>query len=255
MNDVNSISTTDAGVQTPPFPETADIESSSDRYAGRFDGATGQWMLAVQEQLTRSLLEPLGRELSILDVGGGHGQLAIPLCNEGHAVTVVGSAPECAHRIQSVVDPGHCQFVVGNVIALPFEDHSFDVALSFRMLTHCQQWPTLISELTRVARHAVIVDYPTSQSINRIAPRLFDAKKKFETNTRAWRLFRHAEVNEAFAANGFRLEHTRKQFFLPMVVHRMLKCRPLSATVEQLCRATGLTRLAGSPVIACYKRS
>jgi len=206
----------------------------------------------VQERLTFSLLRGHGTPLSVLDVGGGHGQLAIPLCRRGHQVTVLGSAPECAHRLRPVLDTGACRFLVGNVIALPFADRSFDVAISFRMLTHCGQWPRLVSELCRVARHAVIVDYPTSQSVNRLAPSLFDAKKKVEVNTRVWRLFTHAEVRRVFDEQGFARVRLRKQFFFPMVVHRMLKCRPLSAGMEGLCRLSGLTRLAGSPVIACY---
>ena len=30
-----------------PFPETADIHTSSDEYATRFSGPAGEWMLAV----------------------------------------------------------------------------------------------------------------------------------------------------------------------------------------------------------------
>lgn len=240
--------------QTPPFPETADIESSSDSYAGRFAGPSGQWMLEVQERLTLSLLRRYGSNLSILDVGGGHGQLAIPLCREGYTVTVIGSAPECAQRIQSVVDSGNCRFVVGNVIDLPFEDQSFDVVISFRMLTHCTKWEDLAHEMCRVARRGVIVDYPTSQSVNRIAPWLFEAKKKVEVNTRTWRLFKHHEVRDAFKANNFKPDQSLKQFFFPMVVHRLLNFRTLSAGLEHACRYTGLTRLAGSPVITAFTR-
>ncbi len=211
-------------------------------------------MLAVQQRLTVSLLRSYGPERSILDVGGGHGQLAVPLCREGHQVTVLGSAAECARRLRPALETGRCRFLVGNVIGLPFADRSFDLAISFRLLTHCRQWPVLIAELCRVARQAVIVDYPTSQSVNRLAPALFAAKKKVEVNTRLWRLFTHAEVRRAFGEQGFTEGRLKKQFFLPMVVHRMLKCRPLSAGLEAVSRAAGLTRLAGSPVICCYRR-
>ncbi len=238
----------------PPFPETADIESSSDGYAARFAGPTGEWMLAVQERLTLSLLRPYGGALSILDVGGGHGQLALPLCREGHRITVLGSSKECARRIRPALDSGRCRFRVGNVIALPFPDRSFDLAISFRLLTHCGRWPELVSELCRVARKAVIVDYPTSQSVNRLAPKLFAAKKKVEINTRTWRLFTHAEVRGVFAGQGFTRARRKKQFFFPMVLHRMLKCRPVSAGLEAVFRGVGLTRLAGSPVIGLYRR-
>jgi len=236
-----------------PFREAADIETSSDRYARRFAGPTGRWMLAVQEDRTRSLLRPYGPGRSILDVGGGHGQLAVPFCREGHRVTVLGSAPECSARIRDIIVSGSCRFCVGDVISLPFPDRSFDLAISFRLLTHCSRWPDLVAELCRVARQAVIVDYPTSQSVNRLAPKLFAAKKKLEGDTRTWKLFTHAEVREVFADLGFRERRRYKQFFLPMVAHRMLKCRPLSAGLEALARAAGLTRLAGSPVIACYE--
>jgi len=231
-----------------------DIESSSDAYAQRFAGPTGQWMLAIQESGALNLLSRLGTVHSVLDVGGGHGQLALPLCRDGYQVTVLGSAPECQHRIRSIVETGACKFDVGNVIHLPYPDQSFDVALSFRMLTHCEDWEKLVAELCRVARKGVIVDYPTSQSINRIAPWLFEAKKKVETDTRVWRLFRHEEVETIFAAQQFQRAGIRKQFFFPMVVHRILKVKSLSILLETLARLLGLTRLAGSPVIAAFQR-
>jgi ubiquinone/menaquinone biosynthesis C-methylase UbiE len=233
-------------------PETADIESSTDAYAQRFAGPTGEWMLSRQETITKTLLRHHCPGATVLDVGGGHGQLAIPLGKSGFDVTVLGSTPECAQRLQAAIDANQCRFTTGNVIALPFADNSFDVAISFRLLTHCVQWPVLVTELCRVARTDVVIDYPATQSLNCIAPWLFDAKRKYETNTRFWRSFRHDEMIGTFAANGFELTRMKKQFFLPMVVHRMLKCQPVSAAAEAVCRALMLTRLAGSPVIARF---
>jgi ubiquinone/menaquinone biosynthesis C-methylase UbiE len=235
------------------FPETADIETSSDDYASRFSGPTGEWMLGVQERITLGFLKDKPGA-TILDVGGGHGQLAIPLCRDGYKVTVLGSSESCKKRITGIVASGKCTFKVGNVIDLPFPDKSFDVVIAFRMLTHCRSWPVLVKELCRVAKTAVIVDYPTSQSVNVIAPALFDAKKKIEKNTRTWMLFRHAEVKAEFEKNGFRMAHQKKQFFLPMVLHRALHCRTLSAILESMCRVTGLIALCGSPVIVQMAR-
>jgi ubiquinone/menaquinone biosynthesis C-methylase UbiE len=212
------------------FLETADIETSSDDYASRFAGPTGEWMLAVQERITLGFLKDRPGA-TILDVGGGHGQLAIPLCRDGYKVTVLGSSESCRKRIAGTVASGNCAFKVGNVIDLPFPDKSFDIAIAFRMLTHCRNWPVLVKELCRVAKTAVIVDYPTSQSMNMIAPALFDAKKKIEKNTRTWTLFKHAEVRTEFEKNRFGLLRQKKQFFLPMVLHRALHCRTLSAAL------------------------
>lgn len=238
---------------TDVFPETADIETSSDDYAARFAGSAGAWMLEVQERITLAFLGDRP-DVEVLDVGGGHGQLAVPLCRKGYPVTVLGSDASCRKRIAEVCDAGQCTFQVGNVVDLPFEDRSFEAVISFRMLTHCSRWPALVAELCRVARTTVIVDYPTSQSLNRVAPLLFGAKKSLEGNTRTWRLFRHREVLDEFSKHGFRRKRSRGQFFLPMVLHRVLKCRTLSATLEAVCRGIGLTRLWGSPVIVEMER-
>ena len=239
--------------QLPPFPETADIETASEEYAARFSGPTGEWMLAVQEDIALGMVENAAPR-EILDVGGGHGQLAIPLCRRGCAVTVLGSAESCRRRLAPVLDSAKCRFVTGNVIALPFPDRSFDVVLCFRLLTHCARWPALVQELCRVARSTVIVDYPSSQSLNCISPALFGAKKKLEGNTRRWTLFRHAQVADEFAKHGYGAVARRGQFFFPMVLHRALRCRPLSACLESAARALGLTRRWGTPVIVRMDR-
>ncbi len=96
------------------------------------------------------------------------------------------------------------------------------------------------------------MDYPTSQSLNAVAPALFGAKKKFEKNTRTWTLFRHRQVVAEFARHGFVPALVKNQFFLPMVMHRMIGRRGISAALESVCRGAGLTRLGGSPVIALF---
>ena len=233
--------------------ETADVETSSDGYASRFSGPVGAWMLAVQERAVRELLGAPGGA-TVLDVGGGHGQLAGPLARSGWRVTVQGSADACARRIAPLTAAGSVRFVVGDMHALPFPDRSFDGVVSVRLLPHCEAWQRIVAELCRVARDVVVVDYPTSESLNRVAPALFGAKKKLEGNTRTFTLFTHREIEAAFAASGFAPSGRIGQFFLPMVLHRALRCRPCSAALESLCRGVGLTRRWGSPVVARFSR-
>jgi ubiquinone/menaquinone biosynthesis C-methylase UbiE len=240
-------------MSNPSFPETADIETSSDQYAKRFSGVAGEWMLEVQEKTTLSLIADL-KPGSALDVGGGHGQITMPLCREGFKVDVIGSDESCSKRIRKVIEEGNCTFQVGDVIKLPFDDNSFPLVVAFRLLTHCTQWQKLISELCRVSSQTVVVDYPTSQSMNAIAPALFKAKKKLEKDTRTWRLFRHREVTDAFADCDFKRKVSRAQFFWPMVLHRAIKSRTLSVFLEAGPRILGLTGLAGSPVITRFDK-
>lgn len=234
---------------TPEFPESADIETASEDYAARFSGDVGRWMLSVQEEITYAFLGGDSRA-SILDVGGGHGQLARPLCERGFPVTVTGSAESCAGRIADLRKSGKCVFDLADALNLPYESNSFEHVLCFRFLTHCENWQGVAAELCRVAKASVIVDYPTSQSFNVLAPRLFSAKKKVEKNTRQWRPFRHGEIEREFRKHGFEFARRQGQFFWPMVLHRMLGCPMCSRILEWVPGQVGLTGFFGSPVIA-----
>lgn len=232
-----------------PYPETADIETSNDDYATRFRGKTGAWMLGVQTKLTRKQLSSF-KKGTLLDVGGGHGQLAHPLAEDGWDITVTGSAKSCEHRIKDLTEAGKCKFVVCNSIELPFPDKSFDAVICFRLLTHCDHWEQLVKELCRVSRGPVICDYPCHESVNAfMTPERFAKKKAIEKNTRTWHIFRHKEVTAAFKAAGRKIVSRKKQFVLPMAIHRKLKCAAISGFLETCCRIVGLNALFGSPVI------
>lgn len=239
-------------LRTPAYDEpAADIETSSAGYASRFQGPAGVWMLGVQERVTLGLLRSV-QPATVLEVGGGHGQLTRPLVDAGYRVTVHGSEAVCQRGVAELVEAGRCPFVVGSFLALPFPDKSFDAVVSVRLIMHSQQWPKVIRELCRVARKTVVVDYPTVTGLNALAPLLFGAKKKLEKNTRTWRNFSHAEVSEAFAENGFHAAARQGQFFFPMVIHRTLQLRPLSAIMEGTTGLLGLNQRWGSPVLARF---
>ncbi|MBE9069023.1 methyltransferase domain-containing protein [Leptolyngbya cf. ectocarpi LEGE 11479] len=234
------------------FPETADIETSSEDYATRFAGAIGQWLLQVQETATLKMLAPYP-EARVLDVGGGHGQLTQALIEAGYKVTVLGSAAECKARIQTYVDQGQCAFDVGNVLDMPYADNAFDVVISYRFLAHVTRWQEFLKELTRVASRAVMVDYPTVRSVNAIAPALFKFKKGLEGNTRPFICYQEPDITNFCQSLGWRQRQRYAQFFWPMVLHRTLGNPTLSSGLELAPRLTGLTKLFGSPVITKFE--
>ena len=236
-----------------PAEVPADIETASEGYAARFKGPAGEWMLGRQERITLALLKTTGAH-QVLEVGGGHGQLTGPLVRAGYDVTVHGSADICRKRIAALVDAGKCQFVTSSFLTLPFPDRSFDAVVSVRLIMHSEQWPRLIAEMCRVARRSVLVDYPSVSGLNMLSPLLFGAKKRLEKNTRTWRNFRHAEVAEAFSAQGFRPVKRQGQFFFPMVIHRTLQLPLISSALEGTSGLLGLNRCWGSPVLARFDR-
>ena len=237
-----------AASPTSSFPETADIETSSDNYAQRFSGSIGRWFLEVQENATLNMLKPY-TGATVLDIGGGHGQLTEALINQGYQVTVLGSSEICQSRIRHLVEQGLCRFEVGNILDLPFENEAFDVVVSYRLLPHVAQWRPFLAECARAARQAVLLDYPEVRSINYIAPYLFQFKRKLEGNTRPYTCFKKSELLATFAAERFRYQSHFTEFFVPMVLHRTLKSPTISSAVEQVFRLIGFTDLFGSPVI------
>ena len=237
--------------------ETPDIETSSEGYAGRFRGPVGDYFLAVQERMVLELLEPLrgGRPLRILDIGGGHAQIAGPLAAQGHAVTVFGSDPVCRERLDRLLPAGSFRFESGDLLRMPFPDRSFDVVVSLRLLAHMERWRALLGEMARLAAGAVILDYPALRSFNLLYGALFGLKKTLEGNTRTFLCFRPGEVAAELARHGFGPPVERRQFFLPMVIHRKLGRAGLSRPVEKLSATLGLTRSLGSPVVLRAVRS
>jgi SAM-dependent methyltransferase len=233
--------------------EEADVETSSPDYARRFAGAVGAWFLDLQARITLDLLGAWPGA-SVLEVGGGHGQLTGPLLDAGYSVTVHGSADVCRRGVERFVADGRARFQTGPLLALPWPDRAFDVVLAFRLLPHVERWHELVAELGRVTRRAVIVDYPTRRSVNVVSGMLFGAKKGVEGNTRPFRVFTEREIDGAFAAAGLATTARRPEFALPMALHRAVGVASASRAVEGASRALGLTRAFGSPVVRRMER-
>jgi SAM-dependent methyltransferase len=236
-----------------PAIEQPDVETSSEDYARRFSGPVGAWFLDVQTRTTATLLGdwPV---VSVLDVGGGHGQLTGSFVNADYDVTIYCSSDVCLERVRPWVDAGRARFRAGDLLTLPWPDRHFDVVAAFRLLPHVTRWPDLVRELCRVARRAVIVDYPTSRSINAVSGAFFGLKKGVEGNTRPFTVFNDAEIAVAFGVHGFRITARRPEFLFPMALHRGLRLPRLSRALEGFASAVGLTSRFGSPVILRAER-
>jgi SAM-dependent methyltransferase len=238
----------------PALPrETPDVETASEDYARRFAGEVGRYFLDVQAATVLELLAPWPGS-RVLEVGGGHAQLAGPLVERGYRITVTGSEEVCRQRLDRSLPPGAFDFEVCDPARLPFPDRAFDVVVAVRLLTHLDGWREALAEMCRVARRAVIVDYPDTRGFNRLYGALFAWKKAAEGNTRTFRCFQPREVVAECARHGFGRPETRRQFFVPMVVHRKLGRAGASRAMERTSGFLGLTRALGSPVILRAQR-
>lgn len=236
--------------EQPGPREDADIVSSSERYQRRFEGTVGRWFLQLQSRLTLACLEGLGPGATVLDVGGGHAQVAPTLVQAGYEVTVVGSDPSCGRLLEPWTSTGQCRFDVADLQALPYKNHAFDAVICYRMLAHSIDWERLVSELCRVSHRRVIVDYPARRSVNILSQGLFDLKRSVEgVTTRRFALFGRKQIARAFERAGFRVTVEHPQFLMPMVLYRLTKAAGLGKAIETPARVLGLTQRFGSPVI------
>ena len=229
--------------------EKPDLASSSDAYAKRFAGPVGEYFLEVQTRIVRSMLPP-SSDCTILDVGGGHAQLAVPLVAAGYDVTVFGSDATCCDRLDRMVGAGRYQFAQGNLLDLPWQDNTFDAVLAFRMLPHLTDWQRFVGELCRISKQCLIIDYPDVRSVNIFSSILFALKRTVEDNTtREYRLFKHRDILSALREHDYQQHARQGQFFFPMALHRLMKQATLSRQLENTAALARLTHFFGSPVI------
>jgi len=233
--------------------EDADLETSGDAYARRFEGPVGRFFLERQAEAVMGLVAPFPRA-RILDVGGGHGQLTGPLVDAGHDVTVLASDPACEARVRQWTGSGRARFLAADLVEPGLPERSFDVALSLRLLPHARRVDAVIATLARLSRRAVVVDYPARRSVNAVSGLLFGLKHGVEGNTRPFTVFRDADIEAAFARHGFAPTGRRPQFLAPMALYRALRSATLARGAEAAAEALGVTRLLGSPVVLRLER-
>lgn len=238
-------------VETTHDTAAPDRATCTREYASRFSGPIGEWFLEVQERMVLDMLDDLAPGSIVLDVGGGHGQLAPRLADAGFRVVVLGSAPECRRLIRSRLRSSRIGFAVVPFHRLPFPDGAADAVVSVRMLAHIRDWRRFVGEMCRVSSGPVVMDFPARRSVNVASSLLYSLKNRVEDDTtRPFRTVGRAEVEGAVRASGFRLSRAAAQYLWPMALHRALGRRGLARLIEAPFRTLGITDRVGSPVLA-----
>lgn len=96
-------------------------------------------------------LGPIPKGARVLDLGSGSGLDALLAARKGARVTGVDMTPDMLRAAASSAQ-GKARFVRALAEALPFEDASFDAALSNGVLNLCPNKPRVLEELARVLK-------------------------------------------------------------------------------------------------------
>jgi SAM-dependent methyltransferase len=240
-------------------PESPDVHSSTDGYARRFSGSVGAWFLEVQERAFDRCLEQIECR-SALDLGGGHGQVAIPLARRGIKVCTVVSSANAMGQLQKLLAKeseevqSRISIVISDLFSPPVLEGEYDVVVSIRILSHLPEWREFLDTMCKFATKAVMFDYPSERSLNFFSTRLFKFKQNLEGNTRPFEIFKDRVIIEELRTKGYLVRATERQFFLPMVLHRFLDSYRLSRFAETVFDRIGLRRILGSPILLVASR-
>ena len=108
-------------------------------------------------------LTTLVKELSpdtVLDAGCGEGFVTETFLKAMPALSITGFDPyEPSVKVAEQRNP-RGTFLVGDIYNIPFDDNSFDVVCCFEVLEHLHDAPLALQELSRVAKHAVVISVP-----------------------------------------------------------------------------------------------
>jgi hypothetical protein len=115
-------------------------------------------------------------------------------------------------------------------------------------------WRATLTELCRVTRRRLVIDYParlSAASIQSAARRLLHAAGR---STEPYRVFGDGAVDAVCRAAGFRVRDRHRHFVLPIALHKVVSTPGFTRRSEDALRAVGVTALFGSPVMLVAER-
>lgn len=226
----------------------ADSATARTYDADRYGGPVGRLFQEAEIAHFARLLGRVGSTCRIADIGAGTGKLRAVDPSAAYVGIDRSRAMLCTFKSH---DPA-VAVVVGDAVVLPLRDRSVDVVVASRVLMHVHDWRRMIAESCRIARRAVIVDFPVWPSLAAVEPLLWPAWRRDAHPPH--RAFPLDTVRRCFRGHGFRQVAVDRGFTLPYRVHRLLGSARFTRDSEMLLRRIGATYLVGSPAFAAFSR-
>jgi len=152
---------------------------------------------------SRLLVEALGIRAHhrVIDIGCADGTVLAGLRSIAYRAGVDQSDAmvlDARRRLSIAISTGRASVLQGDMLFLPFPDHSFDRIIASNVLYFCKDVPAFLAECRRIGRDGARLGiYVTSKSSM--------ARWPFAT-TATHRHFDQADLEEAFVAAGFKRE-------------------------------------------------
>ena len=125
---------------------------------------------ALIDDLEVGLVEPLAAGRDVLEVGCGTGLILRRVAPKARRAVGVDISPGMLVKARE----RGLEVVEGSATALPFEDASFDLLYSFKVLAHVEDMPKAFSEFVRVTRPgaSLVLEFYNRHSLRYAAKKL-----------------------------------------------------------------------------------
>lgn len=140
---------------------------SFDRVSDIYDATRG-FPPGISEQITDFILNLVSAtpETKFYETGIGTGRIAVPIAKRGYSYTGIDvSEKMLAELHQKLEGVSHkLTAIQGDATALPFEENSFDVALTVHVFHLISNWKEALAEIRRVLKSGGIYLYSHGQA-------------------------------------------------------------------------------------------
>ena len=224
-----------------------DNRSYYDEFASWYENDRHQGYHRLIDDLQVDLLDRHILDRDVLEVGCGTGLLLHRVASKAKTARGIDISPG---MLEQARERG-LDVLEGDATELPFEDNSFDVAYSFKVLAHVEQIDQAVAECCRVVRPGgqLFLEFYNPNSLRFLARRLGGAKK-ISQSTRESAVFtrwdRPDEV-EKYLPSGADLEGwAGVRIFTPAAFfHRLPVVGGALRRLEFVGRDTPLSRFGG----------
>jgi SAM-dependent methyltransferase len=106
----------------------------------------------LKDAIEISTIRQFARGPEIIDIGVGTGRAALPLLADGYRVTGIDRSQSMLDKTRQLAGDAPITLKIGDVSALPFNEHTFDCAVALNVLTNRPNWQESLIECKRVVR-------------------------------------------------------------------------------------------------------
>ena len=225
----------------------------------RWNSRGGAFTDRAQQTILQSLCADWNGQ-RVLEVGPGTARFTIPLLQKQNRMTLTDISPGMLAQARTNIEAAGLgsqvdAYVEHSIYELPFDDNSFDHAISLNVFNHLERPGEALNQLARVTKagSTLLFNYANLQSYYWLAARRINQRKKAigQDVYSTWE--RPSEMRRIIRDAGLELVRVLGQVHVPRAMEKY-PIRPVVFVLDKISRRAPLQRLAPFHFCLCRKR-